>query len=918
MSGTAQHLGWLPLPDPPAALEPLVQRTDALLTGWWRQGRRDALDDLITTWLQVIEHEAFTTASADFQLACHDRTGLAICWRAAEDSDPEGLDTARVHLEKALRGRPAWIRDVQYHLGIWHYNRAVVCSDESDAHTAVGLLRGVLDALPRDDTRLRPRCLDVLGRCMLRLRRSDSKPDLGETIALFQESLATLSKDAPYRGMVAAMGASALRDRFKITGRLSDLEQAIELLRHDMPPQAFPATAAFGASLLGILLRERYLRLGDPADLHEALNCHDRAVELTGPGQRNQALVLTNQGNALLEAFRETGDTTFLERALDAQAAAVDATRPEEYFYASRLNNWANSLSTAFELTGDRGHLDQAVDLYTRAIELAPPAEPDLPSRHYNLANTLRSRHDLRGRRRDQLSATRHYREGCRSGLLHSPEWALGAASAWGSWAGERGDWREAAEAYEFGVAAIEQLFSSQVSREHKETWLQQAQGLPAEAAYAFVRARRIEEAVLVQERSRALLLAEALRRRPDRAASAASTGMTEVFAAAGQTPLVYLDAAGAGGVALALDPVRRKVHALPLPAVTQESVRRRVELLITAYRARPEDPASWLGAVDSVGRWAQEQILGPVLAWLSRTVPDLDDAVTLVPTGRLSLLPLHAAWAPDPEGHGRRSYAVDATAISYVPTAQALTAGPHEERTASTALVVDEPQPVTAPALPWSSVERSAAVNAVARSHVLSAQAATRAAVLAELGRHQLVHFSSHGIGRPDKPLESALLMADDELLTLRDIIEMAPSGTPVGPRLVVLSACETYQIGTALPDEVVSFPTGLLQHGVAGVVATQWSVSSMAAALQVAAFYRSWTGGLPPAQALREAQRRLRRATNARLAHALRPDRAMDSLGLSPEAARPLWMAVRRREPDDTPFAHPAVWAAFAYIGS
>lgn len=918
MSGTAQHLGWLPLPEPPAALTPLVHRTDALLTGWWRQGRRAALDDLITTWLELIAHEAFTTASMDFQLACHDRAGLAICWRAAEDSDPASLEAARVHLEKALRGHPAWIHDVRYHLAIWHYNRTIICSDEDGAHTAIGLLREVLDALPRDDTRLRPRCLDVLGRCMLRLRRSDTKSDLSETIALFQQSLASLSKDTPYRGMVASMTASALRDRYKITGRLSDLEQAIEVLRGDIPPQAFPSSAAFGASLLGILLRERYLRLRDPADLHEALNCHDRAVELTGPGHRNRPLVLTNQGNALLEAFRETDDTAFLERALEAQAAAVDATRPEEYFYPSRLNNWANSLSTAFELTGDRGHLDQAVDLYTRAIELAPPAEPDLPSRHYNLANALCSRHDLRSRRRDRLAATRHYREACRSGLVHSPEWALGAASAWGAWAGERGDWREAAEAYEFGVAAVEQLFSSQVSREHKETWLHQAQGLPAEAAYAFVRARRIEEAVLVQERSRALLLAEALRRLPDRAAPAASTAMAEVFDAAGRTPLVYLDAAARGGVALALDPVHRKVRALPLPEVTHESVRRRVDLLITAYRDRPEDPATWLGAVDSVGRWAQEQILGPVLGWLSRTVPDFGDAVTLVPTGRLSLLPLHAAWAPAPQSPGGRSYALDGTAISYVPTAQALIAGLHAKRTASSALVVDEPQPVSAPALPWSSVERAAVVNAVQHAHILNAGAATRAAVLAELGRHQLVHFSSHGIGRPDRPLESALLMADDELLTLRDIIEMAPSGAPVGPRLVVLSACETYQVGTDLPDEVVSFPTGLLQHGVAGVVATQWSVSSMAAALQVAAFYRSWTRGLPPAQALREAQCRLRRATNARLALALRPDRAMESLGLSPEAARPLWMALRRREPDAVPFGHPAVWAAFAYIGS
>jgi hypothetical protein len=43
---------------------------------------------------------------------------------------------------------------------------------------------------------------------------------------------------------------------------------------------------------------------------------------------------------------------------------------------------------------------------------------------------------------------------------------------------------------------------------------------------------------------------------------------------------------------------------------------------------------------------------------------------------------------------------------------------------------------------------------------------------------------------------------------------------------RLAALSACETSRPGTALPDEVVFLPTGLLQAGVASVVASLWVV--------------------------------------------------------------------------------------------
>jgi hypothetical protein len=75
----------------------------------------------------------------------------------------------------------------------------------------------------------------------------------------------------------------------------------------------------------------------------------------------------------------------------------------------------------------------------------------------------------------------------------------------------------------------------------------------------------------------------------------------------------------------------------------------------------------------------------------------------------------------------------------------------------------------------------------------------------------------------------------------------------------------------GTSLPDEVVAMPTGLLQAGVAGIVASLWSVSDWATAMLMAEFYRRLCrGSEAPAVAPRGAQQWLRDTDNAGKARA------------------------------------------------
>ena len=253
--------------------------------------------------------------------------------------------------------------------------------------------------------------------------------------------------------------------------------------------------------------------------------------------------------------------------------------------------------------------------------------------------------------------------------------------------------------------------------------------------------------------------------------------------------------------------------------------------------------------------RWLWDAAMGPLLDAI-----EAGSEVVLIAGGLLGLVPLHAAYTDDERATSRRRYALDHAVISYAPNARALRAAGqlaselHGERS----LVVVEPRPVSAPALEWAVIEGAVAAAAAAHATVLSEDEATPDAFRREASGATLMHLACHGLAVLEAPLESGLLLAGNRWVTLRDLFAMR-----LRIRLAVLSACETSLPGTNLPDEVVALPTGLLQAGAAGVIASQWAVPDLSTALLMVDFYRRWRGG-PPAQALNEAQKWLRDKTN------------------------------------------------------
>ncbi len=89
--------------------------------------------------------------------------------------------------------------------------------------------------------------------------------------------------------------------------------------------------------------------------------------------------------------------------------------------------------------------------------------------------------------------------------------------------------------------------------------------------------------------------------------------------------------------------------------------------------------------------------------------------------------------------------------------------------------------------------------------------------------------HFSCHGYFNVASSLESALLLANNERLTLGEIFQLSLTQC----RLVTLSACETGLTDfRSFSDEYIGLPSGFLFAGSPSVVSSLWTVSDLSTA--------------------------------------------------------------------------------------
>lgn len=330
-------------------------------------------------------------------------------------------------------------------------------------------------------------------------------------------------------------------------------------------------------------------------------------------------------------------------------------------------------------------------------------------------------------------------------------------------------------------------------------------------------------------------------------------------------------------------------------------------------FNARTE-PKAWHDTIGATTRALWDRLMGPVAERLATLGVR---HVLLMPQGGLGLLPLHAAWR---EAKGKRRYFLDDYTVTYVASAYArrvsldrLHDAPRQARTLLAIVNPTEDLPFTP-----AEGEQVARLFGDKRSTRLPGSHATLEAVKQAVASY--LHFACHGFYSWVDPMQSGLVLAQGEPLTLAQIT----SGLNLdATRLVTLSACETGITDIRQsPDEYLGLPAGFLQAGAPAVVSTLWAVNDLSTMLLMERFYRvhlEENQDLP--EALRQAKCWVRDVTAAELAKRFAEEKEAAFKGnprMPIETASAAFARFASQDPEHRPFEHPFYWAAFTFSGA
>jgi len=266
-----------------------------------------------------------------------------------------------------------------------------------------------------------------------------------------------------------------------------------------------------------------------------------------------------------------------------------------------------------------------------------------------------------------------------------------------------------------------------------------------------------------------------------------------------------------------------------------------------------------------------------------AHNLQDPDQAIALIPCGRLNVLPLNVAWVRFNAQSQEDIFFQETCILTYQASARSLAVA----RQRAKSLLLEGPllavgDPTSAlPPLPGARLEAKTCV-AIARkqknredsismlgAHATLAQFNAKLQEIRDKRPGTLVLLAAHGYVDPGNPRNCYMQLAGNEQERLT-LMHLQQSHLLEGVRLFIASGCVTGQgdFRTA-PDEMSSFAAGVLEAGAAGVLATQWSVDDYAAFLLSVRFTQLLLDNLErsPAWAIREAARWLRTLTLAEL---------------------------------------------------
>jgi CHAT domain-containing protein len=290
----------------------------------------------------------------------------------------------------------------------------------------------------------------------------------------------------------------------------------------------------------------------------------------------------------------------------------------------------------------------------------------------------------------------------------------------------------------------------------------------------------------------------------------------------------------------------------------------------MTVERIRNERSAlaarlsSFAGKIRS--RAAVEQIRGEAAGLYRLLIAPVESRlasagqIVIVPDRQLFAVPFAMLY-----NESRREYLIERFAIRFAPTASA--AGDGATAALQPAVVFADPPTPRWPRLPNSRREGER-IAAIYGARLVEGEAATRERFLEAAAHSALIHYAGHADSDAGGSYGALLLAAsasDPGLLPSSEIAHLNMPGHPI----VVLAACGTFRGDTVHTAGMSSLTRAFLLAGARAVVGTLWEVDDDVAAPLFLSLHEQLHAGVPPSQALRNAQLEMIHASDARLRH-------------------------------------------------
>ncbi|MHA6757965.1 CHAT domain-containing protein [Streptacidiphilus sp. PAMC 29251] len=882
------------------------------LTRWYEHtGDADSLDEAVAV-LRAAVTEAPENASG------HANLGLALMRRAERTGDgADAVDAVEAHTLAVRHGpdvpgtRAAMLANLGAALMVL-FRRT---GDREQLSSAVARYRESVLAVPEGDPRAAG-CRAGLGDALTaEAAATGSTGLLLEAIEVLRGVVRDLPPEHPDSPVYLNQLAAALRIGFARNGDTLALKEAVDCRRAavDRTPASHPDRLLFTANL-AVSLRNWFEYTADPAALGEASDLLRAVVDQSPPEHPERVKWRADYANTLHRLGVHRSDPDVLAEAAAALRLAVAEVEQAHPDRAMHLANLGSVLNSLIGLRWDPDLQAEAVAVLSAAAELAAavsaPQEEMLLS--LGLAHLVRLHHD--GSVNARGAAVEAFRTVVGT-VAAAPRTRAVAAQHIGRIQAATKDFAGALTGFDQALDLLSLVAWRGLQRDDQERLLVEFSGLAGAAAACALELGDPPRALAVLEQGRGVLLGqvldlrtdhEGLRRRhpelageleavyagidaateppsPSEPPAEADLGLRrqrlamkseDVLARIRENPgfrhflsapdpALLLDAARsgpvvtlnlAGGRCDALVTTLDGTEAVPLPDLTAVDATERANAFVAAVNAN-----AWgtNRAVREVLEWLWDTVTGPVLDHLGLPESDSTELPRLwwVPTGALSVLPLHAAGHHSP-GAGNRRSALHRVASSYTPTLRFLCHvrdGATDHRPAP-ALVVA----VGAGAVPLTQAAAEADLVSAALSGPvvrLVDQEATRAAVLDLLPGAGHVHFACHATTDAARPSDSCLHLADRGTLRIREIGALrVPSG-----RIVYLSACTTALGSGRLPDETIHLSSAFQQAGFATAIGTLWRVPDRASREAAEFTYAALTEH-SPARAVNLSARRLR----------------------------------------------------------